>query len=256
MTLRQNPVVLPSLQQDLMKLEAWEKKWGMEFHPDKCNIMSLTRKKTPFRHLYTLKGQRLQAINSTKYLGVDVQSNLSWNDHINRVTMKANSMLGFIRRNLGTAKDLAYNTLVRSGLDYCASVWSPHQDNMTRKIEMVQRRAARFVTRRYRNTSSVTDMLNHLQWETLEDRRSKQQLTLMYKIVNGLAEVSHNHLRPSKSGTRSTHSSKFSHYQSKTNTHKFSFFPRVVPVWNGLAASIVEAQSLAMFKGGLAASAI
>ena len=39
------------------------------------------------------------------------------------------------------------------------------------KIEMVQRRAARYVTNRQRNTSSVGDMLQHLKWRSLEDRR-------------------------------------------------------------------------------------
>jgi hypothetical protein len=40
------------------------------------------------------------------------------------------------------------------------------------KIESVQRRAARYVAKRYHNTSSVTSMLNHLNWNTLENRRN------------------------------------------------------------------------------------
>lgn len=42
---------------------------------------------------------------TTKYLGVDLQANLAWNHHINRVTKKANSMLGFLRRNLRYASE-------------------------------------------------------------------------------------------------------------------------------------------------------
>ena len=42
-----------------------------------------------------------------------------------------------------------------------------------REIEMVQRRAARYATNRYHNTSSVTDMLQDLDWESLESRRVK-----------------------------------------------------------------------------------
>jgi hypothetical protein len=37
-------------------------------------------------------------------------------------------------------------------------------------IERVQRRAARFVTNKYRNTSSVGNMLQHLEWRSLSDR--------------------------------------------------------------------------------------
>ena len=128
----------------------------------------------------------------------------------------------------------------------------PKAGENTGSIEMVQRRVARFVLRRYRNTSSVSDMLDQLQWESLEDRHAKGQINLMFKIVNGLAVVDHAHLVPSTSRTRSAHSSKFLHYHCKNNIFKFSFFPRVVPVWNRLPASVVESQSLAAFKKGLA----
>jgi len=35
------------LQKDLDLLCDWEAKWKMEFHPDKCEILSITRKKSP-----------------------------------------------------------------------------------------------------------------------------------------------------------------------------------------------------------------
>ena len=61
--------------------------------------------------------------------------------------------------------------MVRPLLEYCSTVWSPHTKEYIQKIEMVQHRAARYVTNRYHNTSSVTSMLDHLEWETLESRR-------------------------------------------------------------------------------------
>lgn len=46
-----------------------------------------------------------------------------------------------------------------------------------------------YVTNRYRKTSSVNSMLNHLQWEFLEFRCIKCQLTMMFKIHRGLADI-------------------------------------------------------------------
>ena len=118
-------------------------------------------------------------------LGVDLQSSLSWKTHIDRISKKANSMLGFLRRNLRSCKEdtkaNAYFTMVRSNLEYCSSVWNPHHKDQVHKVEMVQRRAARFTTNRYRNTSSVSSMLDHLQWESLKARRRKIQLTFFIK---------------------------------------------------------------------------
>ena len=92
-------------------------------------------------------------------------------------------MLGFLRRNLRSCseetKANAYFSMVRSKFKYCSAVWSPNHKDQIRKIEMVQRRAARYTTNHFRNTSSVSSMLDHLQWESLESRRSKIQLTIL-----------------------------------------------------------------------------
>ena len=166
----------------------------MSFHPDKCNVLRVTKKWTPLNSTYKLKGQaELAELSMSKYLGVDLSSNLEWKEHIDRTVKKANSVLGFQRRNLRInnreTKSSAYVTLVRPHLEYCASIWSPHTDQSKQKLEMVQRRSARYCTNRYHNTSSVTDMLQDLNWETLESRRTKLQLVMIYKIMNDLVDI-------------------------------------------------------------------
>ena len=142
----------------------------------------------------------------------------------------------------------AYFSMVRSNLEYCSSVWSPHHKDQIHKIEMVQRRAARYTTNRFRNTSSVSSMIDQLQWESLESRRSKIQLTLFFKVIHNLIDIpADNYLTPSTTRT---------HYQlirfsPSTDSFKFSFFPCTVPLWNSLPAVIAEAPSLVTFKKGL-----
>ena len=80
------------LQNDLYKLTDWEQKWGMAFHPDKCNSMQVTRSRNPLMFKYSLKGQDLEFVNT----GVDLSNNLSSNSHIDRTAKKANSMLEFL----------------------------------------------------------------------------------------------------------------------------------------------------------------
>ena len=66
-----------TLQQDLNKPAAWEKKWGMAFHPEKCSAIRVTRAGKPISSSYTLKGHTLNMEDSTRYLGVELQSNMS-----------------------------------------------------------------------------------------------------------------------------------------------------------------------------------
>ena len=89
-----------TLQEDLDTLAAWEQNRGMNFHPQKCNVLRVSRAKSPMTFSYRLKGTVLAEAATSKFLGVDLQNNLCWNQHISRVTKKANSMLGFLRRNL------------------------------------------------------------------------------------------------------------------------------------------------------------
>ena len=101
-----------TLQRDLHKLEAWENKWLMEFNTDKCHVLRVTRKRDPLIQNYTLHGKILETVDSAKYLGVTLTSDLRWNSHISHITNKGNQTLGFLRRNLRinspTLKSIAY----------------------------------------------------------------------------------------------------------------------------------------------------
>jgi hypothetical protein len=94
---------------------------------------------------------------------------------------------GFLKRNLKTSntniKLQAYLSLVRPKLEYACSVWDPHTAEHRNTIEMVQRRTARYACNQYHNTSSITDMLQTLTWPTLQQRRLKTKLIMLYKIV-------------------------------------------------------------------------
>ena len=94
--------------------------------------MRITRSKSLYTFDYSLSlcGHVLGNVDSVNYLGVTIDSNLSWYQHIENITSKANRTLGLIRRNLKKVpqetKTLAYKALVRPNLEYCASVWDQH----------------------------------------------------------------------------------------------------------------------------------
>ena len=153
------------LQDDLNNLEDWENTWKMSFNASKCNTISITRKKNKINHDYSLYNQILEHLPSTTYLGVELKSDLTWKNHIDKTCAKANRQLGFLRRNLqiqnSKIKETAYKGLVRPITDYCATVWDPHFQKYINQLEMVQRRAARFVFNAYQPIAPVTKMINN-----------------------------------------------------------------------------------------------
>ena len=87
------------------------------------------KKKTDQEDPYTLEGTDLENVESIKYIGVTITSDLRWNTHVSSACTKANRALGFLRRNLYSCSqevtEAAYKGLVRQILDYVSSVWKP-----------------------------------------------------------------------------------------------------------------------------------
>ena len=150
--------------------------------------MQAGRTRHKILNMYTLHDHPLPITDSAKYLGITISNDLKWNKHISNITSKANSTLGILRRNLRlsshTVKTHAYQALVRPHLAYASAVWDPHTHCNTQKLEMVQRRVARYVCNRWHNTSSVTGMLNQLEWVPLATRGANTLLCMMYRVAH------------------------------------------------------------------------
>ena len=247
-----------SLQEDLDKLSQWSYKWQMSFNVSKCKSLSITRKRNPYLHQYTMNGQELESVKSHPYLGVEVTQSLNWNNHINNNRTKANRSLGFIKRNLKRCpeqiKDQAYKSLVRPHVEYASSVWSPHQKYQVDKLEKVQRKAARFVKNCWiREEGVMTNILSDLKWDSLQTRREKARLVMFYRVTHGLVDIPLPKVllpMPCKI-TRNFHPKKYRPLACNTNYYMGTFFPSTVNIWNTLPAATLDQPNIAKFKDEL-----
>ena len=120
-------------------------------------------------------------VESAKYLGLTISNDMMWNVHIGKTVAKGNSRLGFPKRNLNVkspeVKEKAYKALICPTLKYCCSIWDPPTKTQSHRVEIVQCRAARWVTGCYHNTLSVDNMLRNLEWRILAQRRANYTQT-------------------------------------------------------------------------------
>ena len=181
------------LLQDLDQLHEWELQWDMEFNPCKCVVINVTRAKTPVPSKYLLHGHILESVGGSKYLGMEISSNLTFNNHIQKIRALANRSLGFIKHNIRkkspAIREMAYKALVYPLVEYSFSVWSPNTDKYIGKIEMIHRKAARWTLDNFHTQASVTEMLTQLGWRSLEQRRNDSRLCLIYMIIYGLVAI-------------------------------------------------------------------
>ena len=188
-----------------------------------------------------------------------ISHDLRWNDHIDYVTSKANSTLGFVRRNINVGnpqiKETAYKTLVRPILEYSSTVWDPYTSTATKKVESIQHRAARVTLNRYRRTSSVGAMLTELNWQLLAKRRRIARLAMFYKIHYHLVAITMLlELKMFLFPTRTENSLAYIIPASYCDYHLHSFFPRTVREWNLLPQPVVELSTPEAFRSVLSSA--
>ena len=97
--------------------------------------------------------------------------------------------INFLQRNLrGCTKSLkanANNTYVKPILNFASPIWNPvNNHSLTKQIEQVQRKAARFVSSEWSWSSSPSEMIGALDWNSLELLHKRSSLVMLHKSVN------------------------------------------------------------------------
>ena len=273
------------LQEDLIRLTEWEEAWLMDFHPAKCETLRIINKIKPINHDYYIHNHKLSLAidhspkskhekarqratnqeerlhNTVQHLGVNINSKLSWNHHVDASTKKANSTLAFLRRDTSNCprpvKAYCYQTYVRPTLEYAFTVWDPTTKQNINKFEMVQMRAARYVQSVWWRHSSPTEMMKILKWQSLEHRRHTARLTMMYKIQHGLVDIPlSKNTQPARThcatehlaAGRRGHPLQLMVQRSRLQACKHSFFTSTIEPWNKFAVQIINAPSIEAFK--------
>ena len=137
------------LQNDLDLLQKWAEDWGMRFNFNKCEFLRLTKRKYPIFATYTIGECAVQEVTHIKYLGVTIDSQMTWNDHNKATVKKANATKSFLHRNISSCPTSQTKSLVRPVLEYASIVWAPYTASNITSIEKIQRYSAIFICNDY-----------------------------------------------------------------------------------------------------------
>jgi len=236
------------LQRDLDSLTQWANKWLMTFNPTKCEFLRITNKINIIPFTYHLDNYTIQEVTHAKYLGVVIDQHLNWNEHIKQVASKATKINAFLYRNLyhcpHRVKCNVYKAMVRPVMEYASTVWDPHTRININRLENVQRSAARMCYKDFSRFSSVSTMLSDLNLPTLQSRRSKLKLQMLYKIIHHLVDIPDDCLTSVPPFLRHGY---YNQLNTRVDSFKFSFFPSVIKTWNNLPQNIVSTPTYTEF---------
>ena len=123
-----------------------------------------------------IDGKSINQVKEAMSLGLVIDEYLSWTKHIEEISKKIYSAIGALKRirpfiSESTAL-LIYRALILPHFDYCSSVWGELNFILSDKLQKLQNRAARVITRSCYDTSA-SFLLNRLHWDNLCTRREK-----------------------------------------------------------------------------------
>lgn len=245
------------LQEDLDNVINWANEWQMTFNINKCHSVHFSNKKSlNFNFNYSMNDQALEKSLIEKDLGILISSDLKWDNHISKITNKANSMLAMIKNSF-ECHDIEvirplYLALVRPQLEYVNSVWNPHLIRDIKKIEKIQKRATKLPP--YLKKVPYINRLDRFKLTTLETRRKRGDLIEFYKIVHGRSIINWTNnprsIENSREGLR-RHNLHFYREPSTSSIRDNFFLNRTIPLWNELPFEVKDASTLNDFKAKL-----
>ena len=184
----------------------------------------------------------LEQVETFKYLGVLLSSELSWSAHIESKARKLTSLL--YRRFNGNVNQQSmyslYSTLVRPHLEYAAPIWDPHLVKDVKKLETVQKFTMKMCSKQW--DLGYQDLLELSQLPTLQNRRLYLKLCTLYKIIHGCFYFPPSVFVPQVSRNNSSLPLL---YQPLAHTSAFqsSFVLSSVSVWNHLPHEALTTRS-------------
>ena len=193
-----------------------------------------------------LKGTPIKQYSESRYLGILLQSDLTFSNHIRASITKAMKVLGLIKRSLYAASKknrlLAYTTLCRPILEYGSSLWDPHSKSLVYDIGMVQNRAIRFICGLKGRKDSISEARKSLGLCQLSDRRLNNRLKLLLRMMDdshpSLSDFVECEANPNPHShqTRAQTSHLLHSLPCNSNIYFQSFLPRTIRDLRGEAA--------------------
>ena len=184
-----------TLHKDLQTITDWTTNNEMKITTSKCEVLHIGAKNPGIS--YHIVGAFIPTVNKIRDLGLIVDKNLSFRDHVCELKLKALRLIAMLFKSFSSKSPrlylFAYLTYILPIVEYCSVCYSKNSATNTKVIEKIPKIFSRKpYIRLYRSTShliipSYCDRLKLFQLPTLESRSTKADLLTLYKII-------HNHI--------------------------------------------------------------
>lgn len=244
---------------ELSIVSKWFEVNKLTLNVSKCNFMvfsNINRNYDTEDAAVFINGQQIPQVSSTKFLGVMVDCNLTWNDHINLVCSRSMKTVGILRKVLPfihpTSHLTLYYSLLFPYLNYCNIVWAATFSSYTSKLLLIQKRFLRMISHSNYYEPSAP-LFRQYSLLTMEKLNIYQTCLFIFKVLNHKQSlpVSLSNLFNLFSDSHSyqtRHRDNFVLPYCRTSKHQCCITFRGPQLWNSLPQSLKIIKSLTSFK--------
>ena len=241
-----------ALQLKLDFLGNWFTTWRMPINISKCGVLEFSSTNLPKQ--YKLLGENLKIVEAERDLGLLINSELSFKQHIESIISRALKLYGWLVRNLVTRnyfiKIRMYKAIIRPTLEYASTVWSPSRTSQIVQLEKIQRKFTKFALN-WTNNCSYEERLQRLSLPTLLWRRRYLDLLMTHRIIHGPTVIRQILFKlHSEQSTLNLRKHRFAIFKVtfRSDIYKHHFVNRVVDSWNSLPFDLLDIMNFSDFK--------
>ncbi|XP_076607191.1 uncharacterized protein LOC143333136 [Chaetodon auriga] len=180
---------LLSLSERIHQINEWMCQNYLQLNADKTEVIVIGPKNERSKISAHLNAMSLTTTDKARNLGVIIDSDLNFNNHLKLMTKSAYYHLKNITRIKGCLSKEDMEKLVHafifSRLDYCNGVFTGLNKKSIRQLQLIQNAAARVLTNT-RKMDHITPVLRSLHWLPVSQRIDFKILLLVYKALNGV----------------------------------------------------------------------
>ena len=177
-------VVIEKLRKISQLVIKWFSHNYMKLNAEKCEFLITGHR---FEHLWLNVGEtQVWEKNQVKLLGITIDNELKFDDHITKICRKANSKLSALSRLARylsmEQKKLLYMSFIEAQFKYCPLTWMFCSRSCNNKINKLHERALRLVYDDYESSFDV--LLNKNKSFSIHHQNIQKLMIEVYKSLN------------------------------------------------------------------------
>ena len=203
--------------------------------------------------MITVENCVIKSSGIEELLGVTIDSNLNFKEHILSLCKKANRKLHALSRvskyMILNKRRILRKSFTISQFNYCPLIWMIHNRGLNNKINHIHERALHIVDNDY--SSSFEDLLNKDKSVTIHQRNLQQLAIEIFKVKRGIAPIIMNEIFTFVKNN--TYNLRSGMHLSRVNVHSTQYGTESIgylgaKIWDLVPVHMKDLKTLSTFK--------